>query len=95
MDLKLHGKRCLVTGASAGIGTGIARVMAREGVRLAILARRADRLEALADEIAAETGAKVGGALYSDGLSPPDGPAGTYIDMVQYNIRELQAALSP
>ena len=58
MDLKLHGKRCLVTGASAGIGTGIARVMAREGVRLAILARRADRLEALADEIAAETGAR-------------------------------------
>ena len=49
----------------------------------------------LTRQIAAESGAKVGGALYSDGLSPPDGPAGTYIDMVQYNIRELQAALSP
>jgi 3-oxoacyl-[acyl-carrier protein] reductase len=56
MDLKLAGKSCLVTGASAGIGDGIARAMAREGVRLAILARRADRLEVLADEIAAETG---------------------------------------
>lgn len=49
----------------------------------------------LTSQIARESGAKVGGALYSDGLSPPDGPAGTYIDMVQYNIRELQAALSP
>jgi 3-oxoacyl-[acyl-carrier protein] reductase len=56
MDLQLHERRCLVTGASAGIGTGIAKVMAREGVRLAILARRGDRLEALADEIATETG---------------------------------------
>ncbi len=58
MDLKLTGKTCLVTGASAGIGTGIAWALAREGVRLAILARRGDRLEALADEIAAETGAR-------------------------------------
>jgi 3-oxoacyl-[acyl-carrier protein] reductase len=58
MDLQLKDKTCLVTGASAGIGTGIARVMAREGVRLAILARRRDPMEALADEIAAETGAR-------------------------------------
>jgi 3-oxoacyl-[acyl-carrier protein] reductase len=58
MDLRLTGRTCLVTGASAGIGTGIARAMAREGVRLAILARRRERLEALADEIAAETGAR-------------------------------------
>ena len=58
MDLQLAGKTCLVTGASAGIGDGIARVLARESVRLAITARRADRLEALADDIAAETGAR-------------------------------------
>ena len=58
MDLQLHGKVCLVTGASAGIGTGIARILAREGVRLAIAARRRDRLEALADEIASETGTR-------------------------------------
>jgi 3-oxoacyl-[acyl-carrier protein] reductase len=58
MDLGLAGKTCLVTGASAGIGTGIAWAMAREGARLAILARRADRLDALADAIAAETGAR-------------------------------------
>jgi len=58
MDLKLAGKTCLVTGASAGIGTGIAWALAREGVRLAILARRRERLEQLADAIAAETGAR-------------------------------------
>jgi len=56
MDLYLNGKTCLVTGASAGIGVGIARAMAHEGVTLAITARRQDRLEALADEIADETG---------------------------------------
>ena len=58
MDLKLTGKTALVTGASAGIGVGIARSLAREGVRLAILARRRDPMETLADEIAAETGAR-------------------------------------
>ncbi|MEZ5853037.1 MAG: SDR family oxidoreductase [Hyphomicrobiaceae bacterium] len=58
MDLKLKGKTCLVTGASAGIGVGIARTMAEEGVRLAVTARRGDRLEALADEIAREVGTR-------------------------------------
>ena len=56
MDLQLNGSVCLVSGASAGIGIGIVHVMAREGVKLAITARRRDRLEAVADEIAAETG---------------------------------------
>ncbi len=49
----------------------------------------------LIERIARETGAKVGGALYSDALSPPDGPAGTYIDMARHNIRELTKALAP
>lgn len=56
MDFQLQDRACLVTGASAGIGVGIARVMAREGVRLAILARRRDPMDTLADDIAAETG---------------------------------------
>jgi len=43
----------LITGASAGIGTELARVFASKGHRLALVARRADRLTALADEIAA------------------------------------------
>jgi 3-oxoacyl-[acyl-carrier protein] reductase len=56
MDLQLQGKAALVTGASAGIGRGIALALAREGVRLAVAARRGDLLETLAEEIAA-TGA--------------------------------------
>ena len=47
----------LITGASAGIGTELARVFASNGHRLALVARRADRLAALADEIAAGGGA--------------------------------------
>jgi uncharacterized protein len=42
----------LITGASAGIGVALARVFAREGHQLALVARREDRLRALADEIA-------------------------------------------
>ncbi len=48
----------------------------------------------LITRIAEESGAKLGGALYSDALSPPDGPAGTYIDMIRHNIKTLSAGLS-
>jgi short-subunit dehydrogenase len=48
----------LITGASSGIGTELARVFASNGHRLALTARRADRLETLAGEIAALGGPK-------------------------------------
>ena len=48
----------------------------------------------LVDRIAKETGATIGGTLYSDALSDDKGPASTYIDMIQNNIRELSSALS-
>jgi short-subunit dehydrogenase len=47
----------LITGASAGIGTELARVFAANGHRVALVARRADRLTALAGEITAAGGA--------------------------------------
>jgi uncharacterized protein len=47
----------LITGASAGIGTELARVFASRGHRVALVARRADRLTALAGEIVAAGGA--------------------------------------
>jgi uncharacterized protein len=46
----------LITGASAGIGTELARIFAAEGHRVALVARRADRLASLADEIVAAGG---------------------------------------
>ena len=56
MDLKISGKTGLVTGASSGIGRGIALALAAEGVRLAIVARRRSLLEELAAEIVAGGG---------------------------------------
>ena len=56
MDLGIAGKTALVTGASSGIGRGIALALGREGVRLALTARRGDRLAELADEITAAGG---------------------------------------
>lgn len=47
----------------------------------------------LIEQIARETGAAIGGKLYSDALSEPSGPAATYIDMMRHNVRELTKAL--
>jgi len=44
--------------------------------------------------ISAETGAKVGGTLYSDSLTGEKGDAPTYIDMVRHNIKALTSALA-
>lgn len=53
MDLQLTGKTALVTGASIGLGRTIAKTLAEEGCRVAVLARRAELLAELADEIEA------------------------------------------
>lgn len=58
MDLKLAGRTALVTGASVGIGRAIALALSAEGVRVAVTARRADKLRELADEIVAAGGAE-------------------------------------
>jgi short-subunit dehydrogenase len=59
----------LITGASAGIGTELARVFAANGHRVALVARRADRLTALASEIVAGGGAaRIAAALTAAGV---------------------------
>jgi 3-oxoacyl-[acyl-carrier protein] reductase len=68
MDMKLHGKTALVTGASAGIGRAIAKGLAAEGVRLCIAARRT----ALLDEVSAE--------IVKDGHVKPETEA---VDLMQ------------
>lgn len=52
----LAGKVALVTGASSGLGAHMAKTLAKAGAKVAIAARRVDRLEALASEIAAAGG---------------------------------------
>jgi 3-oxoacyl-[acyl-carrier protein] reductase len=56
MNLTLEGRTCLVTGASSGIGAGVARLLALQGARVAGIARRAEKLQELAGEIRAAGG---------------------------------------
>lgn len=69
MDLQLADKTALVTGASTGIGRGIALALADEGVQLAVAARRVNLLEDLARDVV-ERGGKppvvIGCDLYAD-----------------------------
>jgi NAD(P)-dependent dehydrogenase (short-subunit alcohol dehydrogenase family) len=59
MDLELKGKRAIVTGGSRGIGKVIARVLAAEGVDVAISARGEEQLKATAQELASASGRRV------------------------------------
>ncbi|MFT5808189.1 MAG: zinc/manganese transport system substrate-binding protein [Moritella dasanensis] len=47
----------------------------------------------LIEQISRETDAKIGGKLYSDALSSPDQPAGTYLKMMQHNVDTIVNAL--
>jgi zinc/manganese transport system substrate-binding protein len=47
----------------------------------------------LLEQITSETGAKIGGTLFSDALSGPDGPASTYLNMMRHNTTTLTTAL--
>jgi zinc/manganese transport system substrate-binding protein len=48
----------------------------------------------LMKRIADETGARIGGTLYSDALTPAGGPAASYIEMMQHNVRQISGALA-
>jgi len=59
MDLRLNGRRAIVTGGSRGIGKQIAIALAKEGADVAIAARTPEVLAATAEEIAAATGRRI------------------------------------
>src|ERR1700684_4380702 len=69
MDLGLKGKSVLVTGASQGIGEGVARSFAEEGCHLHLVARSGDRLAAIKSEI--ETAHDVDVAIHAKDLTAP------------------------
>jgi NAD(P)-dependent dehydrogenase (short-subunit alcohol dehydrogenase family) len=67
VDLELAGKTAIVTGGSRGIGKAIARELAREGVRVAIVARQQAALDRAATEISAEMSVEVVGIAADTG----------------------------
>ena len=85
MDLGINGKTALVTGASSGIGRGIAIALGREGVSLAITARRGDLLQETANEIT-NVGGKTPVVIESDLLQ--EGAAGVIAETA---LKELES----
>jgi NAD(P)-dependent dehydrogenase (short-subunit alcohol dehydrogenase family) len=71
MDLGIRGKTALVTGASRGIGRGIAKFLAQEGAHVVLVARTQAALDSLIKEIAADTGS-TGHLAFALDLMEPD-----------------------
>ncbi|HEV2260544.1 MAG TPA: SDR family oxidoreductase [Streptosporangiaceae bacterium] len=87
MDLQLSGRKALVTGASRGIGRAIAVELAREGCDLALCARGAEPLEALAKEL--------GGTVYTQAVDVSDEQAvAGFVDTAAEQLSGLDIVVS-
>jgi NAD(P)-dependent dehydrogenase (short-subunit alcohol dehydrogenase family) len=84
MELRLDGKNALVTGASSGLGWRFATALAAAGARVAVAARRADRLETLKAEIE-----RAGGRAHAVTLDVTD------VASVRAGVAAAVAALGP
>ena len=80
MDLKIAGRVALVTGASKGLGRGIAAALAAEGAKVALTSRSRERIEAAAAEISAA------GAFVHDSAD---------LDAVSALVDSVEASLGP
>jgi len=76
---------------SAKSVAALIRQIRRQGIKALFLENISD--PRLMEEIARETGATLGPPLYSDALSGPNGPAPTYIRMIEYNTAALRAGM--
>ena len=76
---------------SAKTVAGLIRQIRRDGIKALFLENISD--PRLMREIARETGATLGPPLYSDALSGPQGPAPTYIRMIEYNTAALKKGM--
>ena len=85
--MQLEGKTVLVTGASSGLGRHFAHLLAREGARVVVAARRVDALTALSDEIGRQGGTCIPLAM---DVTDPDSVAAAF----QQIERDLAAPLS-
>ena len=77
--------------ASAKQVAGLIKQIRKEGIKAVFVENIAD--SRLIEQIANETGAKIGGKLYSDALSGTDGPASTYLKMLRHNSTTIVSAL--
>jgi len=78
------GKTALVTGASSGLGLELARLFARDGHDLIVVARRRDHLEALATRLAAEHG--VAARIIAEDLADPIAPRRIFAELQDRRI---------
>ena len=78
--------------ASAADIARIVRQIRREKVRAIFVESMTD--PRLIEQIAKEAGGAVGGALYPDALSPKNGPAATYLDMFEHNMKTLLTGMA-
>lgn len=76
---------------SAAAVARLIRQIKQDGVRAIFIENISD--PRLVERIAREGGVRIGGTLYSDALSKPEGPAGTYLQLIEHNARSLTAAL--